>query len=78
MTEKGLEHYTSKNKAPWLHFDYSPQLIYSQPNKRWLINLKLEDQGQKKGLNKKNIDLRMFCEKLPLRFTIFSKSYVFP
>ena len=40
--------------------------IYSQVNERVISNLKLKDQ--------KKIDLRMFCEKLILWFTISSES----
>ena len=42
-------------------------------NKKWLVILNLKIKA-KKGPNQKKIDLRMFCEKLPLWFTISSES----
>ena len=53
-------------KTLQLDFDRSPQLIQSQPTKNKLVKPWNSKIKTRKGLNQKNIDLRVFCEKLPL------------
>ena len=47
--------------------------IYSQFNKQLLVILNSKIKARN-GLNQKKIDFRVFCEKLPLCFTISSES----
>ena len=70
--KEGLELIPQKQKLFGLILTIPLSQIYHKKTRQWLVILKLQDQGQK------NIDLRMFCEKLPLWFSISSESYVFP
>ena len=60
-----------KKKAFKLDFDCSH--LFTKSIETWLVILNSKDQGQKRPQSNK-IDLRMFCEKLPLWFTISSES----
>ena len=71
--KKRLELNTLKKTLFKLDFDRSPQSIYSQPNTKVINNLKTR-RSRLENASIKKIDLKMFCEKLSLWFTISSKS----
>ena len=62
---KSLELIPQNRSFSSLIFDCFPQSNLFTINKKVINNLKLKDQSQK-SLNQKKIDLRFFCEKIPL------------
>ena len=63
---KEVRTYTSQQKALWLDFDHSLQLIYSQSNIKVIINLKLERSRLENVPIKRKLTLGCYVKKLSL------------